>query len=147
MSLRGDFTMRFLDANVFIYAYYKPTRELTEKEKQMKEQAKDTITRINEGEEVITTVVHLSEVSNILKRALSMEDLYSLLIGLFSMDNVRIVDVTAEDDYLGAIEMMSELKMDPNDCLAVDVMRCEDRNEIYSFDRGFDGVVGIIRIP
>jgi predicted nucleic acid-binding protein len=138
--------MRFLDANVFIYAYYKPKRELTEKEKQMKEHAKDTIRRINEGEEVITTVVHLSEVSNILKRALSMEDLYSLLIGLFSMDNVRIVDVTTED-YLGAIELMSELKMDPNDCLAVDVMRCEDINEIYTFDRGFDGVAGIIRVP
>ena len=138
--------MRFLDANVFIYAYYKPKRELTEKEKEMKEHAKDTITRINEGEEVLTTVVHLSEVSNILKRALSMEDLYSLLIGLFSMDNVRIVDVTTED-YLGAIELTSELKMDPNDCLAVDVMRCEDINEIYTFDRGFDGVAGIIRVP
>ena len=138
--------MRFLDANVFIYAYYKPKRELTEKEKEMKEHAKDTITRINEGEEVITTVVHLSEVTNILKRALSMEDLYSLLIGLFSMDNVRIVDVTTED-YLGAIELTSELKMDPNDCLAVDVMRCEDINEIYTFDRGFDGVAGIIRVP
>ena len=62
------------------------------------------------------------------------------------MDNVRIVDVTTED-YLGAIELTSELKMDPNDCLAVDVMRCEDINEIYTFDRGFDGVAGIIRVP
>ncbi len=62
------------------------------------------------------------------------------------MDNVRIVDVTVED-YLGAIELMSELKIDPNDCLAVDVMRCEDINEIYTFDKGFDGVVGIIRVP
>ena len=138
--------MRFLDANVFIYAYYKPKRELTEKQKEMKERSKEIIRRINEGEEVITTVVHLSEVTNILKRALSMEDLYSLLIGLFSMDNVRIVDVTTED-YLGAIELTSELKMDPNDCLAVDVMRCEDINEIYTFDRGFDGVAGIIRVP
>lgn len=146
MSLRGDFTMRFLDANVFIYAYYKPTRELTEKQKQMKERSKEIIRKLNEGEKVITTVVHLSEVSNILKRALSLDDLYSLLIGLYSQDNVRIVDVT-KDDYLGAIEMMSELKMDPNDCLAVDMMRCEDINEIYTFDRGFDGVAGIIRVP
>jgi len=146
MSLRGDFTMRFLDANVFIYAYYKPKRKLTEKEKQMKEHAKDTITRINEGEEVITTVVHLSEVSNILKRALSLDDLYSLLIGLYSLDNVRIVDVT-KDDYLGAIEMMSELKMDPNDCLAVEVMGSENVNEIYSFDKGFGDVLWIKRIP
>lgn len=138
--------MRFLDANVFIYAYYKPKRKLTEKEKQMKEHAKDTITRINEGEEVITTVVHLSEVSNILKRALSLDDLYSLLIGLYSLDNVRIVDV-AKDDYLGAIEMMSELKMDPNDCLAVEVMGSENVNEIYSFDKGFGDVLWIKRVP
>jgi len=138
--------MRFLDANVFIYAYYKPKHELTEKQKQMKERSKEIIRRINEGEEVITTVVHLSEVTNILKRALSMEDLYSLLIGLFSMDNVRIVDVTTED-YLGAIELTSELKMDPNDCLAVDVIEREDINEIYTFDKGFDGVAGIIRVP
>ena len=146
MSLRGDFTMRFLDANVFIYAYYKPTRELTEKQKQMKERSKEIIRKLNEGEEVITTVVHLSEVSNILKRALSMEDLYSLLIGLFSMDNVRIVDVT-KDDYLGAIEMMSELKMDPNDCLAVEVMGSENVNEIYTFDKGFGDVLWIKRVP
>jgi predicted nucleic acid-binding protein len=138
--------MRFLDANVFIYAYYKPKRELTEKQKEMKKRSKEIIRRINEGEDVITTVVHLSEVSNILKRALSMEDLYSLLIGLFSMDNVRIVDVTVED-YLGAIELMNELKMDPNDCLAVEVMRCEDINAIYTFDMGFDGVAGILRVP
>lgn len=138
--------MRFLDANVFIYAYYKPKRELTEKQKEMKERSKEIIKRINEGEEVITTVVHLSEVSNILKRALSMDDLHSLLIGLFSLDNVWIVDVTVEV-YLGAIELMSELKMDSNDCLAVEVMRCEDINEIYSFDKGFDDVVGIKRVP
>lgn len=35
--------MRFLDANVFIYAYYKPKRELTEKQKQMKERSKEII--------------------------------------------------------------------------------------------------------
>ena len=36
--------MRFLDANVFIYAYYKPKRQLTQTEKEMKEQAKSIIT-------------------------------------------------------------------------------------------------------
>ena len=66
--------MRFLDPNVFIYAYYKPKRKLTEKQKQMKEHSKEIIRRINEGEDVIITVVHLSEVTNILKRALSMDD-------------------------------------------------------------------------
>jgi len=80
-----------------------------------------------------------------LKRALSLADLHSLLIGLYSLDNVRIVDTTTEV-YLGAIELMSELKIDPNDCLAAEVMRREDISEIYSFDKGFDAVNGIIRV-
>ncbi|KAF5430768.1 hypothetical protein C5S36_12240 [Candidatus Methanophagaceae archaeon] len=137
--------MKFLDANVFIYAYYKPKRKLTEKQKEMKERSKEIIRKINGGEEVITTVVHLLEVSNILKRALSLADLHSLLIGLYSLGNVRIVDTTTEV-YLGAIELMSELKIDPNDCLAAEVMRREDISEIYSFDKGFDAVNGIIRV-
>jgi len=32
--------MRFLDANIFIYAYYKPKRGLSSKEKTMKEKLK-----------------------------------------------------------------------------------------------------------
>jgi len=62
--------MRFLDANVFIYAYYKPKRKLNEKEKRMKEEAKNIVNRIMEGEKIVTSIVHLSEVVNILKRAL-----------------------------------------------------------------------------
>lgn len=42
------------------------------------------------------------------------------------MDNLWIVDVTVED-YLGAVELMSELKMAPKDCLAVEVMRRGDK--------------------
>jgi predicted nucleic acid-binding protein len=131
--------MRFLDANVFIYAYYKPKKELTERQKELKEQAKGIITRINEGEKVITTVIHLSEVSNILKRALRLEELNSLLVGLYSLDNVTILDVAAED-YLGAIELVRDLKRDPNDCLAVEVMKREGVHEIYTFDSGFDSL-------
>ncbi|MHC1568149.1 MAG: type II toxin-antitoxin system VapC family toxin [Candidatus Syntropharchaeia archaeon] len=42
--------------------------------------------------------------------------------------------------------MTNELGIDPNDCLAVEVMRKEGISEIYSFDRGFDRVSGIRRI-
>jgi predicted nucleic acid-binding protein len=38
------------------------------------------------------------------------------------------------------------LKIDPNDCLAAEVMRREDTKEIYSFDKGFDDVGGIRRV-
>ncbi|ATZ61799.2 MAG: type II toxin-antitoxin system VapC family toxin [Methanosarcinales archaeon Met12] len=138
--------MRFLDANIFIYAYYKPVHDLSSKRRAMKEKSKEIVDRINEGETVITAVVHLSEVSNILKRALPLDKLATLLIGLYSSDNIKIVDVT-KNDYLGAIELMDETKMDPNDSLAIQIMRREEIKEIYSFDRSFEGVDGIKRLP
>ena len=139
--------MRFLDANVFIYAYYKTKRELTEEQRIMKEKAKEIIRRINDGEEdVVTTVVHLSEVCNILKRAMKLHDLQTFLIGLYSMDNVKIVDIS-KDMYFTAIGLMDEFKLDPNDCLAVLVMEQEGINEIYTFDKGFDNVGWIKRLP
>jgi len=135
---------RFLDANVFIYAYYKPKGALSEEQKRMKEQAKKIIRRVNEGEEVVTTVVHLSEVANILKRGLPTRDLHALLLSLCSMDNVKVVGVTKED-YMEAIDMMKDIGLDPNDCLAVKIMRMERIEEIYSFDKAFDNVEGVRR--
>jgi predicted nucleic acid-binding protein len=83
--------MRSLDSNVFVYAYYKPKRQLNQVEMEMKEQAKKIITGISRGrEDVATTVIHLSEVANILKHGLSTEQLTQLILSLFMLDNVRI---------------------------------------------------------
>jgi len=136
--------MRFLDANVFIYAYYKPRGNLSDRARWMKEEAKRIIKRINEGERVVTTVVHLSEVNNFLKKALTPERLQNLLLDLYSLDNLEIIDVTA-GEYLSAISMISETGLDVNDCLAIKVMRDWGIDEIYSFDKGFDGFV--TRLP
>ncbi len=38
--------MRFLDANIFIYAFYKPKSKLTEKQKFMKEKAKEIVRKL-----------------------------------------------------------------------------------------------------
>ena len=139
--------MRFLDANPFIYAYYKPRRELSEYERKLKEGAKQIIARISRGEEeVVTTVVHISEVVNILKHGMTFEELYEVILGLFGLENVKILSVSRED-YLAAVELSLELKLDPNDALAIQVMHTMDINEIYSFDTDFDRVKGIIRLP
>lgn len=139
--------MRFLDANIFIYAYYKPRKELTEKERWMKEQAKETISKVSSGEEeVLTTVVHLSKVVNILKYAMPAEKLANFIISLFMLDHVKIRGVTREE-YFVATELAEELKIDPNDALAVEVMEADDIREIYSFDSDFDRVNGISRLP
>jgi predicted nucleic acid-binding protein len=139
--------MRFLDANVFIYAYYKPKKQLTQKEKQMKEHAKRIISNVSGGkEDVITTVVHVSEIANILKHGMSLDQLTVIIRGLFMLDNVRIVDVTREA-YFAATELGDDLKLEANDALAVDVMRLNDIKEIYSFDEDFNQIEEITKLP
>lgn len=139
--------MRSLDSNVFVYAYYKPKRQLNQVEMEMKEQAKKIITGISRGrEDVATTVIHLSEVANILKHGLSTEQLTQLILSLFMLDNVRVYGVTREI-YFAAAELGGDLKLDPNDALAVDIVRQNDITEIYSFDEDFDKIEGITRLP
>jgi len=139
--------MKFLDANVFVYAYYKPKKPLAQKDKQMKEQAKKIIADVSLGrEQVLMTVVHLSEVVNILKHGMPLERLTNLVRGLFMLDNVTIHGVTREA-YFAAAELGDDLKLEANDALAIDVMRLRNITEIYTFDEDFDRVEGITRIP
>lgn len=113
----------------------------------MKDNSKKIIEGINNGQtEALTSVVHLSEVSNILKRSFSVGELTSLIETLYSLDNIAISDVTA-NDYLIAVEMGEELNLDPNDALAVHLMQENAISEIYSFDECFEKVEGIIRLP
>jgi hypothetical protein len=139
--------MRFLDANIFIYAYYKPKKQLTQKEKQMKEQAKQIISNISQGKEEVTiTVVTLSEIVNILKHGMPLDQLTKIIRGVFMLDNVKIHGVTREA-YFAATELGEDLRLEANDALAVDVMRMNNIEEIYSFDEDFDQIEGISRIP
>jgi predicted nucleic acid-binding protein len=139
--------MRFLDANIFIYAYYKPKKVLTQKEEDMKEQAKKIVSNISTGkEQVITTVVHISEIVNILKNGMTQDQLTRIILGLFMLDNLTIMDVT-RDSYFAAIEIGEDIKLEPNDALAVDVMRQNCIEEIYSFDEHFNKIDGITRLP
>jgi len=140
-------TLRFLDVNIFIYAYYKPGRELTEHEETLKNLAKEIVGKISEGkEDVMTTVVHLSEMTNILKHGMSLDELHETVFGFLTFDNVETIGVSKED-YSAATELGMELGLDPNDALAVQVMRLHNINEIYSFDKDFEKVKGITRLP
>ena len=139
--------MRFLDANVFVYAYYKPKRRLNEKESMMKEQAKKIIADVSAGKEYVTlTVVHISEAVNILKHGMPQDKLTSIIRGLFMLDNIGITNVT-RDAYFAATELGEDLKLEPNDALAIDIMRQKGITEIYSFDEHFNQVEGITRLP
>ena len=139
--------MRFLDANVFVYAYYKPGKQLGARERLMKERAKEIIRGVSEGrEEVLTSVVHVSEVVNVLRHGMPLERLVVVVRGLFMLDNVKVVGVTREA-FFAAVELGEDLKLEANDALAVDVMRSNGVQEIYSFDEDFERVEGIVRLP
>lgn len=139
--------MRFLDANVFVYAYYRPRKQLSQRERQMKEHAKRIISGVSEGkEEVMMTVVHVSEIVNILKHGMPLNQLTTVVRGLFMLDNVEIRGVTGQA-YFAAAELGDDLKLEANDALAVDVMRSNGVREVYSFDEDFDRIEGITRLP
>jgi predicted nucleic acid-binding protein len=139
--------MKFLDANVFIYAYYKPKKQLSLKEKQMKEQAKKIITDVSQGrEQTITTIVHVSEIVNILKHGMPPEKLTDVIRGLLMLDNITVQGVSKEA-YFAANELGDDLKLETNDALAIDVMKSNNVTEIFTFNEDFDRVEGIIRIP
>jgi predicted nucleic acid-binding protein len=112
----------------------------------MKNLSKNIITNISLGKEsIITTVVHLSEIANILKHSLTKKELNEIIHGVF--DRVEVLGVTREE-YLAASELAQELDFgDPNDALAYQVMSDRDLNEIYSFDQVFERVEGIRRLP
>lgn len=139
--------MRFLDANVFIYAYYKSRRRLDPIALAMKKIAKDIISKIESGEEkVVTTVVHLSEIANIIKYAVGIDVISRLLMRILELENVKVIGVDVED-YRSAVTEALLLNIDPNDSLAVITCRKLGIKEIITFDKDFDKVKDIKRIP
>ena len=90
--------MRFLDSSVFLYAYLAPRRRLSPREARMKEAAKSIIIRVDEGsEEILTSVVHISEIVNIVEARLGLQASLRLLARILELDNVRIAGVDRSD--------------------------------------------------
>ncbi len=137
--------MRLIDANVFIYAFLKPRRELRDHEKALKERAKRIISRVNGGERVAITVAQLTEVANILESYLPSEEAREVEEFLVMAPNVEIIEVT-RSDCRKAIELARDSGIGFSDAVACAVMKRLRISEIYSFDRDFDRVEDITRV-
>ena len=135
---------KFVDANVFIYAFLKPKRKLQPHEEKIKNAAKQIVTRINEGEETVTSVVHFSEICNILEDHLPIEQALTLEKSLLFLDNLKIKEVS-QDDYLKALAAAEDHQVGANDALAYVIIQETGLNEIYSFDKDLDKFVDIHR--
>ena len=128
--------MRFIDANVFIYAVLKPKTTLPDAVLKRKTAAKEIFLRVNAGEQVTTTTVHLSEVSNILEDAAGLRFACDLVSALLSKPSIIVQSVSA-DNYRESTRLAQKSSISINDALALVVMEQEGIDEIYTFDRHF----------
>lgn len=137
--------MRFIDASVFLYAFLKPRRSIPRDIQELKESAKRILMRIEEGEEVVTTVVHLSEVANILETRLTKAKSIEYIKTILAKPTIHVYDVDVAS-YAEAVLIAEKYMIGVNDALALVYMKRLGINEIYSFDRDFDKVEWVKRI-
>lgn len=137
--------MRFIDANIFLYAVLKPRENISNSDKAIKRLAKNIIRRIDYSEQALTTIVHISEVLNILESHSSYEYALDAAERILFNDNLLIESVSRHN-YSVSLEIAKRYKISVNDALAVFFMHNHNLREIYSFDKHFDKVDGVKRI-
>ncbi|MEM2086879.1 MAG: type II toxin-antitoxin system VapC family toxin [Archaeoglobaceae archaeon] len=128
--------MRFVDSNVLIYAFLKPKKEPDKSLAEIKNRAVEILKRIQEGEEIATTVVHLSEVANLIASRKDLKTSAEFIFEFMSLKNAKVFDVS-EEDYLKASLIAIEKEVDVNDALAYLKMKENGIREIYTFDSHF----------
>jgi len=137
--------MRFVDASVFVHAYLKPSRRLSPAESGIKERAKKIVTRVNSGEEVMTTAVHLAEVANILEDYMPLGEAFAVEEALLFKDTI-VVAPTSREDFYAALQEAKDARIGLTDALALTSMKGSGLSEIYSFDKDFDRIGEVRRI-
>lgn len=129
--------MRFIDANVFIYAILRPKATLPAAVLKKKNAAREIFLRADAGEPVLTTTVHLSEVANVLEDAGGIAFAADLVSAVLLKPSIEVEPVTA-DDYRESAERAKKDAVSVNDALALVVMERRGIGEIYTFDRHFE---------
>ena len=141
--------MIYLDANIFIYAYFKPKKGkiLSEKIKWCKQEAKKIVQKINEEENTFCiSLIQLSEVVNLLKNVMSWRDLQAFIMGLISNKSIETVEIS-KLMYINAVNKISDYNMDSNDISAYLLMKEKKIKEIYTFDRHYENLPEIKCLP
>lgn len=138
--------MRFVDSNIFLHAFLKPRRKLTQKELNIKEEAQTIVKEIEAGEEVALSTTHISEVVNIIETSLGLEKSLGFLAWIVTKDNIEVYSVGL-GHYETSLPLAKENEISANDALAYLFMKNHGLKEIYSFDKHFDQLKDIVRLP
>jgi len=138
--------LRFVDSNTFLHAFLTPRRKLTKEEQKVKDEAKAVVERIDEDEEVTMTTAHLSEVVNIIETGLGLQKSLGFLAWIITKENIKVYP-TAIEHYETAMPFAKDKRISANDALAYLSMKAHGLREIYSFDKHFDQLKDVIRLP
>lgn len=138
--------MRFVDSNIFLHAFLKPRRKLTQKELKIKEEAQTIVKEIEAGEEVALSTTHISEVVNIIETSLGLEKSLGFLAWAVTKDTIEVYSVGL-GHYETSLPLAKENEISANDALAYLFMKNYGLKEIYSFDKHFDQLKDIVRLP
>jgi len=138
--------LRFVDSNIFLHAFLKPRRKLTQKELKIKEEAQTIVKEIEAGEEVALSTTHISEVVNIIETSLGLEKSLGFLSWIVTKDNIEVYSVGL-GHYETSLPLAKENEISANDAIAYLFMKKFGLKEIYSFDKHFDQLKDIVRLP
>ncbi len=130
--------MRFVDANVFIYV-------LTKSPRQSFRTSQGILTRIEKGEEAITSTAVIQEVVDWLEYGGRRSEIGKFLTAINSYSTMH-KSVPSWADMLSCLEHMDAHDLDYVDALTVQMMKGANLREIYSNDKDFDRVEWIRRI-
>jgi len=138
--------LKFVDSNIFLHAFLKPRRKLTQKELKIKEEAQVILKKIENNEEVGMSTTHLSDVVNVIETNLGLEKSLGFLAWVVTKDNIEVYSVSL-GHYETSLPLAKENKISANDALAYLFMKSYGLKEIYSFDKHFDQLKDIVRLP
>ncbi|MBI4451588.1 type II toxin-antitoxin system VapC family toxin [Candidatus Woesearchaeota archaeon] len=136
--------MKFLDTNVLVYGLLKPRRTPSRAGESIIERAAAIVKRIDAGEPVLSSTVHLSEFVNIYQSREGIQFARDAVAALLALDKMVIATVTRQH-YRLALSLSEASGVNLNDCLAAVIMTEHDVSAAYTFDADFDKL-GVARV-
>lgn len=137
--------MRFLDSSIILHAFLRPRRRIPPPVQRLKDRCKQILKRVEEGEPVVTTIVHLAEIANILEAHTGLQQALCFLSSMFAADNIRIEGVDSRTAAL-AVSVAQRYGVSYSDAVAYLIMAQRGIKEVYSTDKHFDNLPGVRRI-
>lgn len=128
---------RFIDTNIFIYSVTNHPR--------FGKIARKILTRLERGEECITSTIVLCEVAWVLEAMGKQSYVKPTLEKILSYDDLSVLTFDSDDLLVGSNNMIT-YGIDFNDAVNVSVMSKVGTNQVYSNDRKHLGKIKFLTL-